>query len=398
MQNYRHKKILYICGHVPCPAVCGAQLRIFNIGKLLQQQGTVRLVVIQYGEPTQEEFEATRAAFGDFDYFAPENSVGRGVISKIRRIVDLRWVQGRTETVSVSAQKQIAKLCADYDIIWIHTLAVADRLGRYSWPPHSVLDVDDLRSHKYKQEIRFEKGVWNKARAAWRMLLQARWEKDILNRFGAACVCSEIDRDFFKNDRRVFILPNGFEAPSEEPARNLNGFSRIGFIGTLSYPPNCKGLNWFIEKILPRIVITNPDVCLRVIGKIPDSMKLIQHPNVDYLGFVDDPSEEISTWSLSIVPLRVGGGTRIKVLESFSRMCPVVSTSVGAYGLEVENGTHLLICDEADEFGDACTRLLVQPQAGTILAKQGRVLLREKYTWESARRAVECVIEHCMAG
>jgi glycosyltransferase involved in cell wall biosynthesis len=398
MQYNRAKKILYICGHVPCPAACGAQLRILNIGRLLQQQGEVRLIVIRYGELAKQELEATRAVFGDFDYYVPENSAGRGITPRIRRGVDLRWVRGRTETVSADVQARIAKLCADYDIIWIHTLAAADRLGRYSWLPNSVLDVDDLHSRKHKQQIRFEKGIGNKARSAWRMLLQVRWEKDILNRFGAACVCSDIDRRFFKNDRRVFILPNGFEVSSEEPARNLNGFARIGFIGTLSYRPNFEGLNWFIKKILPRIVVNNPGVCLRVVGKIPDNMKLVERPNVRYLGFMDDPSGEISTWSVSIVPLRVGGGTRIKILESFSRMCPVVSTSVGAYGLEVQNNRHLLICDQADEFAQACTRLLGQPDAAAILAKQGRALLKEKYTWESSRRAVENVLERCAGG
>jgi hypothetical protein len=112
---------------------------------------------------------------------------------------------------------------------------------------------------------------------------------------------------------------------------------------------------------------------------------------------VDDPSEEIATWSLSVVPLRVGSGTRIKILDSFSRMCPVVSTSLGAYGLDVDNEKHLLIRDKAHEFGDACIKLLEQSNIADSLVKEGWMLLKQKYTWASARPTVESVIGRCLS-
>lgn len=390
-------RILYICGCAPCPATYGGQLRRLNIGRLLQKHSILHLVVLPRHKPTEEEVRATRVVFGDFDCFVAENSASRGMVSKIRRRVDLRWVQGRDVAVSTQAQEQLEKLCADYDIVWIHTLAVADRLGRYSWQPNSVLDIDDLCSHKHKQQIMLERGLFNKARAIWRMSMRARWEKDILNRFTVACVCSDIDRVALNNDHRVFVLPNGFDAPSTPPVRNSEGFARIGFIGSLEYPPNSDGLNWFIKQILPRIVSKKPTVRLRVIGKMPESAKLIQHPNVDYLGFVDDPSEEIGTWSSSIVPLRVGGGTRIKILDSFSRMCPVVSTTVGAHGLNIENGKHLLIGDNARDFSDACIRLLQEPNIAKVLTEEGWNLFLRKYTWDSIAPALEKVIERCLS-
>jgi glycosyltransferase involved in cell wall biosynthesis len=388
---------LYICGHAPCPATYGAQLRILNIGRLLQKQGFVRLVVVPRYKPTQEEFRATRAVFGNFDYFVAENPAGRGMVSKIRRRVDLRWVQGRGETVSAQAQEQLEKLYADHDIVWIHTLAVADRLGRYSWHPNSVLDIDDLCSHKYKQQIMLKRGFFNKARAIWRMSMKARWEKDILNRFTVACVCSNNDHAAFNNNRYVIVLPNGFDAPSAPPVRNPEGFARIGFIGTLEYPPNSDGLNWFIKHILSRINSKNPAVRLRVIGKMSESAKLIQHHNVDYLGFMDNVSDEISTWSLSIVPLRVGGGTRIKILESFSRKCPVVSTSVGAWGLDVVNGKHLIIADSAENMAEACVKILIYPEIGQHLANCAWRLFMREYTWDTIAPRIEDAVNQCLS-
>ncbi|MFC1653155.1 glycosyltransferase family 4 protein [Planctomycetota bacterium] len=371
---------------------------MLNIGKLLQREGIVHLVCIRGGMPTQEEYEATKAVFGDFDCFVTENYGSRKIVSKVRRYVDLRWVQGRAKSISDRSQEQISKLSEDYDIVWIHTLAIADMLGRYSWQGHSVLDVDDLCSHIHKQEIWTERGIRNKSRAMWRMLMQARWENDILNRFEAVCVCSDRDRITFKSDDRVFVLSNGFKAPSEEPVRHLNGFARIGFIGTLWYPPNVEGLNWFIEEILPQVINKNPAVRLRVVGKLRDSVKFVRHPNVDYLDFIDDPTDEMATWSLSVVPLRIGGGTRIKILDSFSKMCPVVSTSLGAYGLNVNNGRHLLVADKAGDFAGACIKLFEQPKFASGLAKEGLTLLKEKYTWDSFRPVVKNVIEKCMSG
>lgn len=397
MRRCTNIKILYICGCAPCPATYGAQLRNLNIGRLLQKHGILHLVVVPRHKPTQEEFRATRAVFGDFDCFVAENPASRGMVSKIRRRVDLRWVQGRDEAVSTQAQEQLEKLCADYDIVWIHTLGVADRLGRYSWQPNSVLDIDDLCSHKHKQQIMLERGFFNKARAIWRMSMRARWEKDILNRFTVACVCSDIDRVALNNDHRVFVLPNGFDAPSTPPVRNSEGFARIGFIGTLEYPPNSDGLNWFIKQILPRIVSKKPAVRLRVIGKMPESAKLIQHPNVDYLGFVDDPSEEIGTWSLSIVPLKVGGGTRIKILDSFSRKCPVVSTSVGAWGLDVVNGEHLMIANKKEEFSISCCDLLEHTDTCERLAEAGRQLLLQRYLWKVMEPKLEAILQYCIS-
>lgn len=396
MRCDRSIRILYICGCAPCPATYGGQLRRLNIGRLLQKQGLVRLVVLPRHKPTEEEVRATRAVFGEFDCFLVENSPSRGMVSKIRRNVDLRWVQGRNDAISIRAQEQVTRLCTHYDVVWIHTLTVADRMGRYLWP-HSVLDIDDLCSYKHKQQIMLERGFLNKARAIWRMSLWARWEKDILNRFTVACVCSDIDRAALNSDHRVFVLPNGFDAPFTPPVKNPEGLARIGFIGSLEYPPNSDGLNWFIKQIIPRIVSKKPTVRLRVIGKMPESAKLIQHPNVDYLGFVEDPSEEIGTWSLSIVPLRVGGGTRIKILDSFSRMCPVVSTTVGAHGLDIENGKHLLIGDNARDFSDACIRLLQEPNIAMILAEEGWNLFLRKYTWDSIAPALEKVIERCLS-
>jgi glycosyltransferase involved in cell wall biosynthesis len=111
---------------------------------------------------------------------------------------------------------------------------------------------------------------------------------------------------------------------------------------------------------------------------------------------VEDPSAEFRTWTTMIVPLLVGGGTRIKILEAFSRLCPVVSTSVGAYGLEVEDSKNILLADRPQYFAQQCLTLCEKPQTGRILTEEGWNLFTQKYTWERIGQRIQNVVEKCL--
>jgi len=101
-------RILYICGRAPCPATYGAQLRILNIGRLLQKQGAVRLVVVPRKKPDKQQIEQTKAVFGDFNCLLAEIKSNPGFRYKIRRMIDRRWVQGRDDAISVRDRDYLA--------------------------------------------------------------------------------------------------------------------------------------------------------------------------------------------------------------------------------------------------------------------------------------------------
>jgi len=111
---------------------------------------------------------------------------------------------------------------------------------------------------------------------------------------------------------------------------------------------------------------------------------------------VEDPGEEIAAWSAMVVPLRFGGGTRLKILEGFSRMCPMVSTPIGAYGINVSNGKDILLAESAEDFAEKCIQLLKQPELGLHLAEQGWNLFQSQYTWDIIGRAVEAAVQDCL--
>jgi glycosyltransferase involved in cell wall biosynthesis len=111
------------------------------------------------------------------------------------------------------------------------------------------------------------------------------------------------------------------------------------------------------------------------------------------LGWLEDPGDEIASWSAMIVPIRFGSGTRVKIAEGFARKCPVVATKIGAFGYAVKNGKEFLLADTAADFASACVLLLKQPEFGEALAETAHNSLLSRWTWESFEGSVRSVVQ-----
>jgi len=134
-----------------------------------------------------------------------------------------------------------------------------------------------------------------------------------------------------------------------------------------------------------------------LIGRGTDGSDRPNAPDIDGLGWVDEPAEEIATWSAMIVPIRLGGGTRIKLAEAFSRKVPTVATTLGAFGYEVQNGNQLMIADRADDFSSACISLLQDPKVGEELANRAWNDYLSKWTWNAILPKVKSAVDACLA-
>ena len=157
-----------------------------------------------------------------------------------------------------------------------------------------------------------------------------------------------------------------------------------------------EGVEWFRDQVWPLIRKAVPQAKLRLVGKIPEKDAFLSSPGFEPLGFVEDPTEEFSRWQAMIVPLRYGGGTRLKILEAFSRKCPVISTSVGAYGLDVTDSKDILLEDTPQSFADQCIRLLRQPTEGKYLAEAGWELFTKQYTWDVIGSSIQNAVADCV--
>jgi glycosyltransferase involved in cell wall biosynthesis len=215
-------------------------------------------------------------------------------------------------------------------------------------------------------------------------------ERRLKSRFDVVAVCSEADRGRLGNDPDVRVIPNGFEAPAIEPCRTPTSPPRIGFIGLLEYEPNAEGVRWFVDHCWPTLRDRVPGIRFRLAGK--GGAPLLGRPveGVDVLGWIEDAAVEMSTWSLAVIPMRSGAGTRIKLVDAFSRRCPVVATSLGAYGYDVRDRVELRLADEAQAFANACLDLLDDTAAAQSMADRAFSAYQHCWTWDAiAPRVLE---------
>jgi len=156
-------------------------------------------------------------------------------------------------------------------------------------------------------------------------------------------------------------------------------------------------MRWFLRVCWPLIKREVPDARLRLVGKDTDGALKPNAPDVEALGFVVDPADEIATWSAMIVPIRHGGGTRVKIADAFSRKCPVVSTHLGAHGYDVEHSRELLLADKPDEFAAACVSLVRDRTTANAMADRAYAAFLEKWTWDAIAPRVWAAAEDALA-
>jgi glycosyltransferase involved in cell wall biosynthesis len=194
----------------------------------------------------------------------------------------------------------------------------------------------------------------------------------------------------------LHVIPNAFAKASSEPVRCPAVPPRVGFIGLLEHFPNRDGIQWFASRCWPKIKREFPNARLRLVGIGSDGPGKPDAVDVDGLGWLADPENEISTWSAMVVPIRIGGGTRVKVAEAFARKCPIVSTPLGAYGYEVRDGHNMFIGDCPESFADACIRTLREPERAAEMADRAWRESLDKWTWDAIRPRVFAAAEDCL--
>jgi glycosyltransferase involved in cell wall biosynthesis len=192
----------------------------------------------------------------------------------------------------------------------------------------------------------------------------------------------------------IHIVPNAVpktvsgNARLATPRRNI-----LVFVGLHVYAPNKDGALWFINEVLPHVIPVVPDVEFHIVGRADDSLLAYNaHPNITVTGAVADVAAVLQMSKGAVIPLRVGGGSRIKILEAMASSLPVVSTAVGAEGLGCTPERNILIADEAESFARACVRVLQGGKDVHRLAEEGRVLAVDQYSPASVVRFIKAVV------
>jgi glycosyltransferase involved in cell wall biosynthesis len=391
-------RILYVSEVAPNQSSFGGAMRSLNVLRALREMGSVEVVVLADRAGKGDHSPNPDAEFTVTKTFDVAEQPASRLADQLRWTFDPRTSFPNGSAVSQEATDYVLRRLPEFDLIWFFKLRSPDMFPNASWP-RSVVDVDDLPSLYEGAALRAGGTPSERLKALRRQFTWRRREKLMGSRFTVLSVCSEEDKNYLTAMGAtipIHVLPNGFDKPKVEPNRSPVTPPRIGFIGLFDYFPNRDAMEWFASKCWPLIKRDVPDARLRLVGQGSEEFSRKLGPDVDGLGWLADPSEEISSWSVMVVPIRVGAGTRVKIAFGFSQKCPIVSTSFGAWGYGAVDGDEMYLANSPEQFSAACVKLIREPALASQMAERAWEKFLSNWTWESIRPAVWATAEDCL--
>jgi glycosyltransferase involved in cell wall biosynthesis len=268
------------------------------------------------------------------------------------------------------------------DILFVHRLACMPPVvfsGRELPPVY--FDLDDVEHVAFERSIRQPPRWFGKPLLYLRLPILFAFERRSVRLSRKTFVCSEGDRRYLAKAcgrNNVAVIPNAIDIPSKE---SLCAFPSLLFLGRLSYKPNALAADYLLKSIWPRIRATVPEAKLLIAGSNPDRIDSYSSgsPGVEFLGFVEDLDKLYNEVRVVCCPIMSGGGTRIKILEAAAHGKPVVSTTLGAEGIDLRDKAEILLQDESEAFAQACIRLLKDNELAARIGGAARVAVARLY-------------------
>lgn len=235
----------------------------------------------------------------------------------------------------------------------------------------------------------------------------AAYERRMLQLYDHTFAVSEEDRQALHRlvpRARIHIIPNGVDTEYFRPLsvaapQTAESPPTLVFTGSLDYRPNIDAIHWFVTMVFPLVRRHTPNVRFLIIGRqpVPSLLQLHDGTSIMVVANVPDVRPYLMGARVYVLPMRIGGGVRLKLLESLAMQLPVVCTTMGAEGIpELQHGKHLLLADEPTAFAQAIGQLLDAPQWGRELGEAGRMVVRTHYDWTVIGRKLEHVYACCL--
>lgn len=396
-------RILFICNLAPVLNT-GAHQRLSHVLKGVASAGDVTLVypIKDAGGP---ELQALRPFCREVFTFSHQSLAGQRdallpqpaywIKHKLRYLhpTQTAFMQERRSREGTAL---VAKLCTQpFDLIWVQRVSSIQMLPP-SLTTRVIVDLDDLEHRSLHGRLKLG-SAYHMTPLYWLEYHKLRRLEQSLHALPYEfSVCSESDWAALGSGSKVWVVPNGTSMPDpatsvdrEDPKPNLM------FVGTMSYQPNIDAVLFFNRNILPKIRHEIPDIGFFIVGRDPTYaiLKLDDGKSVTVTGTVPEVGKYLRPESVLVAPIRFGSGTRIKILEAMAHEMPVVSTTLGAEGLAVQSGKHLLIADSPTDFANACTLLLKDGALRKRLGDAAQQLVRQHYQWETVERMVGEIVQ-----
>ena len=378
-------KILLLAPIPPFPPTSGLQKRMHGVVRALSATHVLDLLCFyrQHEDPRapplaamcNQIFSVPRESCYAYSRRNTRTETVREAITDAspRSVVNLRSAAMRAQAEAID--------WSAYDLVWV------ERLGMSQYVPAGVrakviVDLDDIESIVLRRTIAIAPVRVPMMFRFVEMWKQRRLEQYALRRYDAVLVASAHDRRRFGR-ANMHVLPNTVSLPP--PAVHTERDDDLIFFGLLSYDPNADGILYFLRESWPLIKSQRPQARLWVVGAKPPAAVSAYHDDVSVMvpGFVPDLQAILARCAVAIAPLRVGGGTRIKILDAMAAGKAVVSTAIGYEGIEAVPNTHLLVADAPTAFAAACVRLMADRTSRQEIGAAARAFVAQRY--DSAR-------------
>lgn len=377
------RRILIFTPSLPYPPIWGFGTRVYNFIRRFRQQHDVSLLT--YLSPGDEEKVPPLQAL------CQVHTVARsGVTERDKRMAQLSSIFSpasyqRRSLWSTDMQTALSHLMARerFDVIQVES----SQLAGFDFGDNATVVLDE-HNIEYDLLYRMYKNERSPFRRMYNWLEFTKFKREEIRSWHHVSGCvttSALDQaviDRMAPGRPTAVVANGVDSEYFRASGEPTDPAAIVMTGLMHYRPNTDGAFYFIEQVLPLVLAARPDAVFYAVGGgPPPSLKRLAGPNVVVTDVVPDVRPYVNRAAVLAVPLRVGGGTRLKVLEGLSMEKAMVSTSLGCEGIDLRHGEHLLVADDARAFADAVLSLMDNLPLARALGAQGRALIERQYTW-----------------
>jgi len=397
---------LLVADNVPWPSLGGGLVRLAQVVETVASVSDLDLFVLHNQSRSRVEVPPTVPVLRSKGVQNPRTSARlRWRLEwAVRRGIPAEVVMARADRAPRLALRDWAR--PPYDVVWFSTARSYEWLGRPDLGP-TIVDLDNLEDVKARLRADLLANQLPSPGARGGLRSRLAWYQVRLNggdwrRFQRS-VAAQVERVVIASDldaarsglSNVSVIPNTYPRPQRPVGNPLADRPPVLlFQGNLGYPPNIDAAQWLAATIAPLVRVGVPGVEVRLVGRPGTNVTQLQRPGeVTVVGEVPSMYEELVRASVAVVPVRYGSGTRVKILESFAHRVPVVSTTLGAEGLDAEDGVHLLLADDPEEFAAAALRLLADPGLRARLTTAAEALYLDRYDGRLADQGVRRLVE-----
>jgi sugar transferase (PEP-CTERM/EpsH1 system associated) len=377
-------RVLQIAPRVCWPLDTGAKLRNYHLARVLSERAVISLLAFsdEAGTPAELSFYDDVIVVPRRRGYTPMKIL-RGALGS----TPLPVLNYTSETMNRTIDRLLDS--KDFDLVQIesiHLMAYLPILRKARSRPRIVCDWHNIESELMSRYAERESRYLRRGYARFTAHMMTDFEKRALRDFDAHIAVSERDADQLRRinpDAKIFVIENGvdpshYSSPVENATRN-----RIVFVGSMDYHANIDGVVEFAREVWPSVKKRKPELNFTIVGRdpAPEVRELSKIAGVEVTGTVDDVRPFYDQACAAIVPLKVGGGSRLKILEAMAAGVPVVSTGLGAEGLAVHDDENILIADTKEEMQELLISLVDDRELQDRIVAGGRALVTDRYDW-----------------